>query len=402
MIRTNESGRLDLGEVGHVRPAEGDPARREAFLPPATVQSHAANLMPLPDGALGCVWFGGTQEGVPDICAYFSRLERGSDQWSAPVRLSEDPTKSEQNPLLFPAPDGTLWLIWTAQISGNQDTAIVRKRVSTDNGRSWGPIETLFGPRPGGGTFMRQPVVVLDNGDWLLPVWICTSTPGKKWVGDDDTSAVMISSDQGRSWTEVAVPDSLGCVHMNIVDLRDGTLAAFYRSRWADSVYVSRSHDNGRSWTAPRPTELPNNNSSIQVTRLENGHLAMVFNESSAADATERRLSLYDDIEDDSDDGKIVAPIDHSRRSTFWGVPRAPMTVAISEDGGRTWPVRRNLETGDGYCMTNNSREGLNREFSYPSIVQGLDGRLHIAYTVYRQAIKYVTVAEDWIRSNDA
>lgn len=402
MIRTNESGRLDLGEVGHVRPAEGDPARREAFLPPATVQSHAANLMPLPGGALGCVWFGGTQEGVPDICAYFSRLEHGSDQWSAPVRLSEDPTKSEQNPLLFPAPDGTLWLIWTAQISGNQDTAIVRKRVSTDNGRSWGPIETLFGPRPGGGTFMRQPVVVLDNGDWLLPVWICTSTPGKKWVGDDDTSAVMISSNQGRSWTEVAVPDSLGCVHMSIVDLRDGTLAAFYRSRWADSVYVSRSHDNGRSWTAPRPTELPNNNSSIQVTRLENGHLAMVLNESSAADATERRLSLYDDIEDDSDDGKIVAPIDHSRRSTFWGVPRAPMTVAISEDGGRTWPVRRNLETGDGYCMTNNSREGLNREFSYPSIVQGPDGRLHIAYTVYRQAIKYVTVTEDWIRSNDA
>ena len=52
--------------------------------------------------------------------------------------------------------------------------------------------------------------------------------------------------------------------------------------------------------------------------------------------------------------------------------------------------------------MTNNSREGLNREFSYPSIVQGPDGRLHIAYTVYRQAIKYVTVTEDWIRSNDA
>jgi predicted neuraminidase len=189
---------------------------------------------------------------------------------------------------------------------------------------------------------------------------------------------------------------------MSIVDLRDGTLAAFYRSRWADNVYVSRSTDNGRSWSAPQPTELPNNNSSIQVTRLRNGHLAMVFNNSSAADATERRLSLYDDIEDDTDDGKVVAEIDTSRRTTFWGVPRAPMTLAISEDGGRSWPHRRNLETGDGYCMTNNSREGLNREFSYPSVVQGPDGRLHVAYTVYRQAIKYVSVSEDWVKDTAA
>jgi predicted neuraminidase len=149
----------------------------------------------------------------------------------------------------------------------------------------------------------------------------------------------------------------------------------------------------------PAPTALPNNNSSIQVTRLANGHLAMVYNHSSAADATERRLSLYDDIEDDTDDGKVVAAIDPSRRTTFWGVPRAPMTLAISEDGGRTWPHRRNIEVGDGYCMTNNSREGLNREFSYPSIVQTADGALHVAFTYFRQAIKYVRLSEDWVRA---
>ena len=30
-----------------------------AYLPAPTVQSHAANLLTLPDGRLGCVWFGG-------------------------------------------------------------------------------------------------------------------------------------------------------------------------------------------------------------------------------------------------------------------------------------------------------------------------------------------------------
>jgi predicted neuraminidase len=392
-----DQNRPAIERDGIVRPVQGDPTRHDAFLPSPCVQNHAANLMPLPDGSLGCVWFGGTQEGVPDISAYFSRLEPGSEMWSRPVRLSDDPRRSEQNPLLFPAPDGKLWLIWTAQISGNQDTAIIRYRISDDNGRNWGPIATLFDAPESGGIFMRQPVVVLDNGDWLLPVWYCKSTPGQKWVGDQDTAGVMMSTDQGKTWSENELPGSLGCVHMSIVDLRDGTLAAFFRSRWADHVYTSRSTDHGRTWSVPAPTELPNNNSSIQVTRLMNGHL--VYNHASAADATERRTSLYDDIEDNTDDGKVVVAIDPNRRSTFWGVPRAPMTLAISEDGGRSWPHRRDIEVGNGYCMTNNSREGLNREFSYPSIVQTQDGMLHVAFTYFRQAIKYVRVAEDWVQA---
>lgn len=383
----------DLRHAGLLAPAPGDPARVETFLPAGRVQNHAANLCVLANGDLACVWFGGTQEGVPDIAVQFARLPRGGNRWSGPETLSDDPERSEQNPVLFPAPDGTLRLLWTAQVSGNQDTAVIRCRTSRDHGHSWGPIETLFGLRPDGGTFIRQPPVVLPDGTWLLPIWVCVTTPGRKWVGDADYSAVKLSDDGGQTWTEHAVPDSTGCVHMSVLDLREGGLVAFFRSRWADNVYVSRSAD-GRTWTAPERTELPNNNSSIQAARLANGHLAMVFNASSAADATDRRLSLYDDIEDDGD--ALPAPMPGAR-STFWGVPRAPMTLAISADGGHTWPRRRNLEVGDGYCMTNNSRERLNREFSYPSIAQTPDGMLHVAYTYYRQAIKYVRVAEDWV-----
>ncbi|WP_257879633.1 exo-alpha-sialidase [Kocuria flava] len=118
-----------------------------AYLPAPTVQSHAANLMTLPDGRLGCVWFGGTQEGVPDISVWFATLAPGAGAWSAPRRLSDDPARSEQNPILFPTPGGDLWLLWTAQHAGNQDTAEVRRRISTDSGETWGPVETLF-PRP--------------------------------------------------------------------------------------------------------------------------------------------------------------------------------------------------------------------------------------------------------------
>ena len=380
---------------GIIRPNSRDIPIESAMLPSTCPQNHAANLLPLPDGSLMCVWFGGTQEGISDISVWGSRLSPQSHQWSEAEKLSCDDSRSEQNPVLFLAPDNILWLLWTAQISGNQDTAIVRYRQSHDFGRTWGEIATLL-DQPG--TFIRQPITVLNNGNWLLPVFYCRTQPGEKWVGNDDVSAVKISSDDGKSWRDVAVPESLGCVHMNITALPDGKLVAFFRSRWADNIYYSQSSDGGESWSVPEATVLPNNNSSIQVTTLASGELALVFNNMSAKGALERRASLYDEIDDG--DSSRKEPETTGGKTAFWGAPRAPMTIAISADGGKSWPWLRNLDEGDGYCMTNNSLDKRNREFSYPSIKQGPDGMLHIAYTYFRQAIKYVRISADWVKES--
>jgi len=376
----------------------------EAFLPAPAVQNHAANLAVLPDGDLGCVWFGGTQEGVGDISIWFARLSPGSPDataWSEPVRLSADDTRSEQNPVLASAPNGDLWLFYTAQRAGHQDTAEVRLRVSGDSGVSWSAPRTLFPATDSGGVFVRQPPVTLPSGRWLLPVFHCVATPGRPWVGDHDTSAVMISDDGGATWRERPVPGSTGCVHMNVHRLpnaTDGTLLALFRSRWADHIYRGVSTDDGWTWTEPEPTELPNNNSSIQYVPLLDGTLALVYNHSSKLDATDRRVSLYDEIDDSGVAGVATAPVPVSPAGdgAFWGAPRAPMSLALSMDGGRTWR-RRNIEVGDGHCMTNNSRDKLNRELSYPSVTQTADGILHIAYTHFRQAIKYVRVRPEWV-----
>lgn len=385
---------------GQVKRADGADF---AYLPAPTVQSHAANLLTLPDGRLGCVWFGGTQEGVPDISIWFSTLEPGSIQWSDAVQLSDDSTRSEQNPILFVAPDKALWLLYTAQKAGNQDTAEVRRRISLDSGRTWGDVETLFPANETGGVFVRQLPVVLPSGRLIIPIFRCITTPGEKWVGNSDDSAVMISDDAGTTWTQHVLPGSLGCVHMNIQPVADGSLLALFRSRWADSIYESRSTDDGSTWSEPVPTELPNNNSSIQFVALTDGRLALVYNHSRAEASTERRLSLYDEIDDDGlaeEQGQLTEPVaaaqDDGVKRAFWGTPRSPMTLAISEDSGRSWPIRRNLDVGDGYCLSNNSRDGLNREYSYPSIHQGPDGALNIAYTYFRQAIKFVRVDPQW------
>lgn len=124
--------------------------------------------------AVRVVWrFAGRKSGYFSLGA---RLAPGAASWSEATKLSDDPQRSEQNPVLFQAPDGVLWLLWTAQHAGNQDTAIVRYRQSRDGGKHWGAIATLL-DEPG--TFIRQPISVMPNGNWLLPVFYCRTRPGR-------------------------------------------------------------------------------------------------------------------------------------------------------------------------------------------------------------------------------
>jgi predicted neuraminidase len=370
---------------GVLRPNGAQPGRFDAYLPSPCIQNHAANLAFLADGTLTCVWFGGTMEGMGDISIYMSRLAPGADRWSEPEKMSDDPAKSEQNPLIFTAPDGRVWLLYTSQTSGDQDGAVVKCRISEDGGKAFAPAYVLC-DLPG--TFVRQQIVVNRSGDWLLPVFRCISLPGQRWSGDADTAGVLISRDGGKTWQMREVADSLGAVHMNILPLDGDRMVAFFRDRYSENVRASLSPDQGESWSAPEPTNLPNNNSSIQAAALKDRRIAMVYNHSNAASSDARRQSLYDEI--DSDKTASVEASEAPAQKAVWGVPRAPLSLAVSADEGRSFERKLDFDTGDGYCLSNNSKDMLNREFSYPSIVQGSDGVLHVAYTYYRRAIKYV------------
>ena len=53
---------------------------------------------------------------------------------------------------------------------------------------------------------------------------------------------------------------------------------AFYRSRFRDSVWRSESNDDGRTWSDPERLLLPNPNKAVQAIALDNGTIALVFN----------------------------------------------------------------------------------------------------------------------------
>jgi len=329
--------------------------------------AHAPALLELPNGDMLCCWFAGTYEGSADIRIICSRLERDGDRWSEPVDISGDPTRSEQNPSLFYGPDDAVWAIYTAQLDRQagkdnmQFTSQIRCQKSTDGGRTWGPYETLFARE---GSFCRQPIQVLANGRWIFGNWLCTdSVDGLS----GDPTAFQISDDQGKTWRQVDMPNSRGRVHANVVEMDDGHLLAFMRSREADFIYRSESFDWGDTWSEPKPTPLPNNNSSISALRLQSGRVAIAYNPTCTPDPKP---------------GKAA-----------WPGLRCPVAVALSEDGGLTFPIVRWMERGEGYMGEENRTN--NKQYEYPYLMQSRDGMLHLAYAAFtRLGVKYVRFSE--------
>jgi predicted neuraminidase len=375
----------------HGRLTEGGDGRLEAFLPSPMVQNHAAFIERLDDGSLACLWFGGTLEGKSDISIHGTVLAPGADRWGPAVQLSHDAERSEQNPVLARDGHGNWQLIHTAQPAGNQDECLLRMRpVRLEGDRLVGGVpRDLDLPL---GTFVRARLVRRKDGTWMMPVFRCIPRRGQRWNGSHDLAGIAVSEDEGATWTLTDVPGSIGSVHTTIVPLDGDHMVAFYRRRQSDFVHRSESLDGGFTWSAPKPTDVPNNNSSINVIRLADGRLAMVCNPTSAATSSDRRASLYDEIEAGDD-----RPDASGGCSPIWGVPRAPLTLCVSRDGGKTWPLRRIIDDSPGTCLTNNSVDGNNKELSYPYLLEGPDGALHVAYTYFRRAIKYVRLPKGWI-----
>lgn len=368
------------------------PGRAEAFLASPVVHNHAAFLQWLPDGTLACAWFGGTLEGRSDIFIHIATLAPRAESWSEADRVSEDPDRSEQNPVIFADPaSGALGLFHTAQPGGRQEACVVRFRPlerAPDGIRSGEPRTLDLAA----GTFVRAQVTIRDDGAWMLPLFLCRTLPGTRWTGSHDVAAVATSRDRRETWEVVEVPGSTGCVHMTLVPLGGARMAAFFRRRQADFVYRSESGDGGRTWSVPEATDVPNNNSSIVAIALRDGRVALLCNPVSAAESRERRTSLYDELGEGDGRADPAGGV-----LAIWGVPRAPLTLCLSEDGGRTFPVRRAVEDGPGTCLSNNALDGKNQELSYPAMVEGPDGRLHLAYTFHRRAIKYVALDAGWV-----
>jgi len=350
-------------------------SRLHAFLPSIPGRNHASQLCWSGNGDLLCVWMGGAGEGQAGMSIYLSRLTESSTLWSEPVCISEDQERSEQNPLLWSMPDGTLHLLHTAQrVRANEDddggafsmqwTARLRTRHSTDDGYSWSPTVDLTDSE----AFCRNPPLFTASSNLLLPIY--RSLQEGNLFGHDYTE-VLCMNQALDSHHFIEVPRSIGRVHGSIVQSEDKShLIQFFRSRLADRVYRSIGSLDGATWSEPEPTLLPNNNSSIQAYRLSSGRLALIFN----------RFSL-----------PTTEPLHWG--DARWPYTRWPLSIALSEDDGLTWPYIRDLLQGSGYSGEANWHS--NTRIEYPSILEGPASVIHVSCSWGNQScIRYMRLFE--------
>lgn len=357
------------------------------------LQNHAPQLCWVNNNLLACVWMAGGQEGTAGMSIMISLLSANCSSWSEPQLISQDVSRSEQNPLLFV--NGTaLHLIHTAQLSrdlsqsvGSDDsfsmqwTAKLRfqsldiSNIDVSDPKTWGPLswsksfDLIDEP-----SFCRNPPFRRSDGCWMLPIYRSLEEGGA--FGHDHSQLLILSSFSAHTSPEsqvVDIPESIGRIHGSIVPSKSRTyLLQFFRSRLADRIYCSRSDLLGLNWSRPEPIDLPNNNSSIQACRLSSGRLAIIYN----------RFCFEPDHRHPQEWG-----------DANWPRTRWPLSIALSEDDGLTWPYIRDVDTGFGFCGSANWT--LNGQLAYPSLLEGCPGELHIAYSwAGRKAIRYVCLHE--------
>lgn len=358
-------------------------------------ECHGATIVEMKNGDLVASFFGGTKERNPDCCIWVCRKPKGATGWTAPAlagdgvfRLGDaqaalagiddttTPVKDVKgnivarrkacwNPVLFQIPGGDLILFYKIGLKVSDWTGwLVRSR---DGGKTWSKREPL--PQGFLGPIKNKPEYI--NGRIICP----SSTEGSKgWRVHFE-----ISDDKGKTWkmvgpldAELSVPTAnrkkgtvqtddaeageaiqgegakpIYAIQPSILKHKDGRLQVLCRTRNAQ-IATAWSSDNGDTWSKVSLLDFPNNNSGTDAVTMKDGRHILIYNHFSTLPGTPKG-------------------------------PRTPLCIAVSEDGIH-WTRVATLE------------DSPVSQYSYPSIIQGKDGKLHAVYTWRRQRVKYMKI----------
>ncbi|HOX27707.1 MAG TPA: exo-alpha-sialidase [bacterium] len=304
--------------------------------------NHASTIAQMPNGDLLATWFGGAKEGMPDVAIWTSRKSAKNKSWTKPSVLIDEPGVPEGNSLLFTDSKGVVWLFFVRKYDPKWDAwdkTYLYVQTSKDGGVKWTAPRKLQDKM---GWMVRNNVTELPGGRLLLPIYL-DSSPMQ--------CMLWLSKDGFKTWEEKRVPlTKPESSQPTFVWLGGEKLLMMARNKGIQGkIWSASSDDLGGDWYDVKKTKLSNPDSGINMIRLKSGAIVLAYNDS--------------------------------------GFYRTPLTIALSEDGGKTWPYRKNIETDK-------------KEYSYPFMIQTKDGRVHLVYTADdRRIIKHAEFNEAWLRS---
>ncbi|MFB3786654.1 MAG: exo-alpha-sialidase [bacterium] len=308
---------------------------------------HPASITELGNGDLYLAYYGGSGEYATDTAVFGSRLKAGESAWSFPAVIADTPDVSEGNPVVWQAPDGRVWLFYVNRYGDTWSTSRVKGKISTDGAKTWSDSFLLTFEE---GTMVRGRPIVLNNGDYLLPMYLEKGADTER-TDPGTSSFFMRYNPQTKKWTRTNLIHSpMGNLQPQVVQITDDYLVCYIRRGGdyepTDQGYLLRaeSHDGGWTWSDAQTTPFKNPNSAVDFLKLKNGHLLLVFND-----------HMYE---------------------------RSPLTVAVSMDNDKTWPYRRNIQEGEN-------------SFAYPYALQTRDGKIHVVFTTDERTVIQHAVFEE-------
>ncbi|MFH1743181.1 MAG: sialidase family protein [bacterium] len=311
---------------------------------------HPASITELANGDLYIAYYCGSGEYGTDTAVYGGRLKAGETQWSLPEIIADTPDRSEGNPVVWQAPDGLVWLFYVNRYGDTWSSARVKGKISKDGAHTWSDSFMLTFEE---GTMARSQPIVLNNGDYLLPLYHETGED-TEMTASDTCSFFMRYNPKEKTWTETnRIRSPMGNLQAQVAQIDDDYLVCYIRRGGnflpTNDGYLLRaeSRDGGWTWSDAKQTKFLNPNSAVDFIKLKNGHLLLVYN---------------DNMNE-----------------------RTPLTIAVSTDNDKTYPYRRNIMEGDN-------------TFAYPYAIQTRDEKIHVVYTTdNRKVVMHVVFEEDAI-----
>lgn len=300
---------------------------------------HPAAITELENGDLYIAYYGGMGEYERDTAVYGSRLKVGENVWTHPVAIASTPFHSVGNPVVWQAPDGLVWLFYVNRYGDTWSTSRIKAKISRDGAETWSDSFVLSFEE---GAMVRGKPILLNNGDYLLPVYHETGHD-TEMTGPDSTSFFLRFDAETQTWSETdRICSPMGNIQAEVAQITDEYLVCYIRRGGdyhpTDSGYLLRaeSRDGGNAWSEAKETEFPNPNAAVEFLRLQSGNLLLIYNDNMNA--------------------------------------RTPLTAAISTDNDASYPYRRNIAEG-------------NDAFAYPYAIQTRDGKIHLIYTCEHRTV---------------
>jgi predicted neuraminidase len=321
---------------------------------PTGAYKHPSCVTQLANGDLLLAYYGGAGEYADSTRVFASRLKAGTNNWSKPAVIASNPFRSLGNPVVWQAPDGLTWLFYVTRFGDTWSTSRIKGKLSRDGAQTW---SDSFMVTMREGTMVRNQPIVLASGDYLLPIYHETGAD-TEFTGSDSTSRFLKLKQGEKQWHEIGkIISSKGNIQPGVVETSPNHLIAYcrrcgdYKPTTEGWTVTATSKDGGETWTEGNDSTFPNPNSALDFKKLANGHLMLVYN-------------------------------DHMYQ-------RSPLTVAISVDGGQTFPHKRNIAEGNG-------------AHAYPTAIQTTDGKIHVIYTSdKRTTIRHASFSEEAILNHN-